>query len=479
VKHVLRHAQTCGVVLLVLSLCSPCPQASQPDPATEALSSANGLFNRGLYELAADEYRTFLEKFPEHAKADQARYALGLCLYHSERFREAAEPFEPLASNEDFAHAAEVHCLLGQCRLALGDHAAAEKAFGWVVANRADHEIADDAAAGLAETFLARERWADAAEQYERFLDTYPDSALRPIALLWSGKAAKDEPVGRAIAFLLKHQKDDGGIYADTGLKTYTTSIALTVLVKADPKAYAGAIEKAKAYLIEHQWDETESIDKGNPWYGGHGYGQHERPDVSNTQYFVQAMHEAGVPKDHPLWKKVVVFVSRSQDRSESNDQAFVGTDSGGLIYSPHAGGESKAGTVDLPNGKKGLKAYGSMTYGGFKSFMYANLARDDPRVQAAMEWIRRHWTFEENPDLGQQGLFYYYETAAKALKAWGEDTIVDARRRNHDWRAELSEAILRRQKSEGFWVNEADRWFEGFPPVPTSYALIALAHCR
>ena len=304
-------------------------------------------------------------------------------------------------------------------------------------------------------------------------------TALCADALLWSGKAAKDEPVGRAIAFLLKHQKDDGGIYADTGLKTYTTSIALTVLVKADPKAYAGAIEKAKAYLIEHQWDEAESIDKGNPWYGGHGYGQHERPDVSNTQYFVQAMHEAGVPKDHPLWKKVVVFVSRSQDRSESNDQAFVGTDSGGLIYSPHAGGESKAGTVDLPNGKKGLKAYGSMTYGGFKSFMYANLARDDPRVQAAMEWIRRHWTFEENPDLGQQGLFYYYETAAKALKAWGEDTIVDARRRNHDWRAELSEAILRRQKSEGFWVNEADRWFEGFPPVPTSYALIALAHCR
>ncbi|HUU11139.1 MAG TPA: prenyltransferase/squalene oxidase repeat-containing protein [Phycisphaerae bacterium] len=298
-------------------------------------------------------------------------------------------------------------------------------------------------------------------------------------ALLECGKTLGDAPVKRAIDFLLKAQKEDGGIYDDVGLKTYTTSIGLMVLVKADPKAYADPAEKAKAYLIKHQWDEQESIDTKNPWYGGHGYGQHERPDLSNTQYFVQAMHEAGVPKDHPLWKKVVVFVSRSQDRSESNDGMVVGTDSGGMVYTPAGGGESKADYITLPDGRKGLKAYGSMTYAGFKSFMYANLKKDDPRVQAAMGWIRKHWTFEENPELGEQGLYYYYETAAKALKAWGEDRILDARRRPHDWKAELTEAILRRQQAAGFWTNEADRWFEGFPPVPTSYCLIALAHCR
>jgi len=303
-------------------------------------------------------------------------------------------------------------------------------------------------------------------------------TALCTNALLAGGKTIEDPAIKKAVDLIAGHQQADGGIY-DVGLRTYTTSIALMVLVKADPKAQAGPIEKAKAYLIEHQWDETESIDKDHPWYGGHGYGKHERPDLSNTQYFVEAMHQAGVPKDHPLWEKVVVFVSRTQDRSESNDGTFVGTDSGGMIYSPHGGGESKAGTVDLPGGRKGLKAYGSMTYAGFKSFIYADLARDDPRVQAALDWIRRHWTFEENPDLGQQGLYYYYQTAAKALAAWGQDTLTDARRRKHDWKAELTEAILRRQRPDGSWVNEADRWFEGYPPVPTSYALVALAHCR
>jgi len=303
-------------------------------------------------------------------------------------------------------------------------------------------------------------------------------TALCTNALLTAGKTMKDPPVKKAVDLIAGHQQADGGIY-DVGLKTYTTSLAVMVLSKADAKAHADVLEKAKAYLIRHQWDEPESIDRDHPWYGGHGYGKHERPDLSNTQYFVEAMHQAGVPKDHPLWEKVAVFVSRTQDRSESNDGTFVGTDSGGMIYSPHDGGESKAGTVDLPGGRKGLKAYGSMTYAGFKSFIYADLARDDPRVQAALDWIRRHWTFEENPELGQQGLYYYYQTAAKALSAWGEKTITDVRRREHNWRAELTRALLRRRRPDGSWVNEADRWFEGYPPVPTSYALLALVHCR
>jgi len=305
-------------------------------------------------------------------------------------------------------------------------------------------------------------------------------SALCTQALLAGGKTIQDPPVRKAVDFLARHQAEDGSI-RDIGLENYTTSIALMVLVKADPKTYAARIEKAKAYLIAHQWDDPESIDTGHPWYGGAGYGKHERPDLSNASFFLEAMHRAGVPKDHPLWAKAQVFLSRTQDRSESNDGVFVGTDSGGFIYSPHAGGESKAGTVDLPGGRKGLKAYGSMTYAGFKSFVYAGLARDDPRVLAALDWIRRRWTFDENPELGQQGLYYYYMTAARALAAWGEEEIRDARRRWHRWREELTDSILRRQRENGSWFNEAERWFEGeqIPVVPTSYCIIALVECR
>ncbi|HUU31550.1 MAG TPA: hypothetical protein VMY69_05555, partial [Phycisphaerae bacterium] len=54
-------------------------------------------------------------------------------------------------------------------------------------------------------------------------------------------------------------------------------------------------------------------------------------------------------------------------------------------------------------------------------------------------------------------------------------------RRRTHDWRAELSDSILRRQRENGSWFNEAERWFEGeqVPVVPTSYCILALVECR
>ena len=33
------------------------------------------------------------------------------------------------------------------------------------------------------------------------------------------------------------------------------------------------------------------------------------------------------------------------------------------------------------------------MTYTGLKTFLYAGVGKDDPRVKAAVDWIRRHYT--------------------------------------------------------------------------------------
>ncbi|MDP6380591.1 MAG: terpene cyclase/mutase family protein, partial [Phycisphaerae bacterium] len=251
-------------------------------------------------------------------------------------------------------------------------------------------------------------------------------------ALVVSGKVPADDPaVKKATAFVLRYQKPDGGIY-DKMLMNYCTAVSVMALKVVDGGKYADVIEKATNYLIKHQWDEGESIDPKNDWHGGAGYGKHERPDMSNLQYMLQALHEAGVPKDDPVWKRAIIFVSRAQNRSESNQGFFIGTNDGGFIYTPVGDGESKAGEVTLPSGKKGLKSYGSMTYAGFKSFIYANLKRDDPRVLAALDWIKKNWTVEENPGVGKQGLYYYYHTMAKALAAWGEPTITDDRGFEH-----------------------------------------------
>jgi squalene-hopene/tetraprenyl-beta-curcumene cyclase len=110
---------------------------------------------------------------------------------------------------------------------------------------------------------------------------------------------------------------------------------------------------------------------------------------------------------------------------------------------------------------------------------LYARVDRNDVRIQRALDWIRRHYTLDHNPNMPQaqskQGLFYYYHVFARALHAWGERIIVDARGEPHHWRAELCEKLVSLQRAEGLWVNEQDRWYEGNPHLVTAYAILSL----
>ncbi len=276
--------------------------------------------------------------------------------------------------------------------------------------------------------------------------------------------------VRRPIDYLLSLQKDNGAIY-EKDLANYITAIALQALVETKNPKYKDAIEKAKTYLVKSQLDAGEDYREEDPGYGSWGYGSSLRPDLSNAQNTADALRAAGLKEDSETWKKLTVFLSRCQNRSESNPMKWAGND-GSAVYSAT---ESKAGEVVLPDGRKGLRGYGSMTYAFLKSMIYANVGKDDPRVQAAHEWIRKHYTLEENPELGRQGLYYYYHTMAKALAAYGEDTVVDARGVKHNWRKDMIEKLLSAQKEDGSWMNTDDRWWEKDPVLVTAYAVLTL----
>jgi squalene-hopene/tetraprenyl-beta-curcumene cyclase len=119
------------------------------------------------------------------------------------------------------------------------------------------------------------------------------------------------------------------------------------------------------------------------------------------------------------------------------------------------------------------------MTYAGFKSMLYANLDREDVRVQRALDWIQRHYTLDHNPNMpgaqSEEGLYYYYYVFARALHAWGEDVVRDGNGVPHRWCAELCEKLLTLQRTDGSWINDADRWYEGNPHLVTAYAVLAI----
>ncbi|MFM7160371.1 MAG: prenyltransferase/squalene oxidase repeat-containing protein [Planctomycetaceae bacterium] len=313
-------------------------------------------------------------------------------------------------------------------------------------------------------------RWSD-----------YPGPAITGLvttALLRSGVPANDPTVAKALASLKSTLQPDGGLYLPGNkVSNYETSVALLAFTAANRQGeYDTLIANARDYLKQLQWDESEQLTPADYKYGGAGYGKSARPDLSNTSFLLDALKEAGVAEDDEVMKKVLVFVSRCQNlESEHNTTEFASrVNDGGFYYTPAAGGNSQAGT----DAQGGLRSYASMTYAGLKSMIFAGVGPDDPRVKAAFDWLKKHYSLSENPGMGQKGLYYYYHTFAKALAAAGVDEFVDAAGVKHDWRVELAEQLLKAQRENGAWLNTEAGWMEGDPNLVTAYALLALEYC-
>ena len=303
-------------------------------------------------------------------------------------------------------------------------------------------------------------------------------SGLVTFALLEGGVKPDHPAVTKALKHLITYVQPDGGIYhPETGHKNYETSITLLAFRAANTNGqYDALLKKAVEFLRGIQWDEAEGADPSQPAYGGQGYGRSKRPDLSNTAFFLEALKSSGVGPEDEAMQRALVFISRCQNlESENNTTEFASqVNDGGFYYTPAGGGSSQAGNT----AEGGLRSYASMTYAGLKSMIYAGLKEDDPRVKAASSWIRKNYTVTENPGLGQQGVYYYHQTFAKALSAMKVDQFEAADGTKHDWRKELAEHLFQTQAANGSWLNKNDRWMEGDPNLATSYALMALKYC-
>lgn len=287
----------------------------------------------------------------------------------------------------------------------------------------------------------------------------------------------------RGYDWLLLQQKEDGGIY-NRGLSVYNTATSLTALTYTGKKEYEPAMLKARKHLIENQWDLGKKKETDNPNDGGVGYGsKNTHTDMSNTYLAIESLAlskhiiEDGEHGEQPDldWNAALTFLSRCQNLTATNDQAWASDDAdnkGGFVYTP---GESKAGEQELPDGRVALRSYGSISYAGLLSFIYAKVSADDPRFTAVREWLGKNYTLDENPGMGAQGLYYYYQTMAKALGAANLNTLSLADGKQADWRKDLGNKLLTLQQSDGSWVNGNGRWMESNPILVTAYTVLAL----
>lgn len=304
-------------------------------------------------------------------------------------------------------------------------------------------------------------------------------TALVTTAILRHGRSPQDPLVAKSLKYLEGFVQPDGGIYKEgSNYRNYESCLAVLCFSQANKSGgYDTLLKNADKFIRSNQWDSEEGKSKSDFEYGGAGYGGKKRPDLSNTQFFIDALKAGGSSSDDEAMQKALIFVSRCQNlETEHNTTPFAAKNpDGGFYYTVAAGGDSQAGKTD----QGGLRSYASMTYAGLKSMIYAGVKADDPRVTAATKWLQKNYDLKSNPGMADAGLYYYYHTVAKTLDAVGSEEFVEESGKKHAWRQELADELASRQKPDGSWVNTNPRWLEGDTNIVTGYALLALSYCK
>ena len=297
------------------------------------------------------------------------------------------------------------------------------------------------------------------------------------------GARLKNSPeVKKGYAFVLSCVQPDGGIYA-TNLANYNTSICMMGLLAANDPKHDAVLRKARAFVAGMQADLGERGKMDSPWDGGLGYSHDAgRSDMNNTLTALEALHYSKhlvADKNDGAkdlnWAAAIQFLQNCQNLPGVNQQEWVSRDAkdrGGFVYDPDT---SKAGGVTNASGQVALRSYGSISYAGLLSYIYADVQPSDPRVQAVLEWLRTNYSLTENPGMGQQGYFYYLHLMTKALTAARVEELTTKDGQKLDWRRDVAMRLINLQKTDGSWQNDTGRWWEKDPNLVTAYAVLSL----
>lgn len=177
----------------------PAPAPAGPDEAA-AVQFADGLFRRGIYDMAIKEYMLFLEQFPTSALADAIWFRSGEC-YREMGNRVAADrAYSRVQAMSGSAHRFRAVLRRAELFAAAGQPESAAGLLQALLADSPPADVAADALFRLAGALDAMGRPADVAPVYERLLREHPGSPFEPYAWLALGTLAAERPDGAAKA---------------------------------------------------------------------------------------------------------------------------------------------------------------------------------------------------------------------------------------------------------------------------------------
>ena len=276
-------------------------------------------------------------------------------------------------------------------------------------------------------------------------------TAIVAASILRNGRSADDPLVAKSLKYLEGFVQADGGIYDPKSptpeLRNVRGACWAFSAANRDGR-YDKLIENAEHVRQRSAMGRARRVeDRRTSTTAAPATAEPAGPTCRTPLLDRRAARPPATRPDDEAMKKALVFVSRCQNlETEHNTTPFAAKNpDGGFYYTPAASGSSPAGKT--PNG--GLRSYGSMTYAGLKSMIFAGVKPDDPRVKAADQ-------------VGARALRRSKKTRAWATpactttitcspKRWPRSArtrSTDAEGREHDWRSELVAELASRQQA-------------------------------
>ena len=244
--------------------------------------AGNGFLQRGLYDLAAKEYRVFLRDHADSEKSKTARYGLTVSLFRLGKLDEAAKEAEALGDPK-FEFAVETAVIRAQCALAAGRVEEAVAPLRDVLERHGDHKLASEASTLLAEALYRLKRLDEAVATARESLRKWPDGPTAPRTQLLAAQVLFEQgKVGDSAKLLDKLlARGNGG-----------------------PQASAALFLRGRVWLEEKAYDQAfaafEKADGESPDLAEETAYWMAKCELRRGQHAAAAKRLAGAIKAHP-----------------------------------------------------------------------------------------------------------------------------------------------------------------------------------
>ena len=206
--------------LFVVLLCAVAPMAlSQVTDVTEQqdYSFAMGLYRDGQYELALQQFSSFLKNYPNTQHVEEITFLSGECLLQEKMYDSALSQYQKILNdypNSVYFNRAKLR--IGEAWLQLDKLERSEKILKGILTNNDGAEIDGEAAYKLGQLFAEKEDYGNAIKYFQLSYEGYGGSGIADYAMYgsaWSfGKLGDFEKSRDKFAELLS-------TYPDTKLK--------------------------------------------------------------------------------------------------------------------------------------------------------------------------------------------------------------------------------------------------------------------